>query len=133
VKHSSTPQQRRKNQLAHVRIRAWERLGLHLSKRECKRIACDIQNKHAECIAHISFNLSVWKVILRHSQTCIVVYDKRTKVPATILTERLWMERSFKGKVVVDTTPLKSNLGDDPKIMAELVKLKKGRHNGKTG
>ena len=123
---------KKKNQLSHVRIRAWERLGLHLSKRECSQIAKDVQNGNGKKISRISFTLSIWRVAIRDGQEIIVIYDHKTRFPATVLTERLWYERNYKGDTERSSPlALSCPLGGDPKIVKELEKLK-GSSNERT-
>ena len=107
--------------LDHFRIRAWERVGEHLSKKACHQITKDIQNGRAELLGKLNFTIAVWRVQV-HGKPMIIVYDGALKEPVTVLTEQLWQERKvYNSPKVNDTSPLRAV---DPKMVAELSKLK---------
>jgi len=116
----------RKNRIEHVRQRAWQRVGLNLSAKECELIAERIFREEARLIARISFNLSIWEVETSSGYNIIVIYDKQTASPVTVLTEKMLKENNYRVLYTgMKDKPMHASLSSDPKVMSELAKLKK--------
>lgn len=118
---------KRKYQIEHTRKRARERLSIDLSKKECKRIADSIRSQSDRCtlIGKVSFHLSIWRVKIRDSLEVIVVYDKKTNAPATIMTEELFKgQKMYRSLVPAGNERLAEGIGDNAHLVAELAKVR---------
>ena len=122
-----TDTKKRKYQIEHTRKRAWERLDIGLSKKECERIADNIRSQTGDCtlIGKVSFHLSIWRVKIRDVLEVIVVYDKKTNAPVTIMTEEIFKgQKMYRTLVPVGDKLLTEGLGDNAHLAAELSKVK---------
>lgn len=118
---------KRKYQIEHSRNRAQERLGINLSKKECERISHRIrsQGDGVELVGKVSFHLSVWRVELMSGHKVVVVYDKVTNAPVTIMTEELLKgQKMYKVLVPPGSDRLKEGMGDNAHLASELAKVK---------
>jgi len=115
----------RKNQITHTRNRAWQRLGLHLSKKDCLRISRQIRHKdNAVCRGKISFQLSVWQVSLSPEKSVIILFDGKTQAPVTVLTEQMYQEKYQMLVAGTEENPLKAALAQNPAIAEALGKIR---------
>lgn len=85
-----------KAQKAHAKRRAFERLGIDLSKEEYRGIVAQIRNGRAKFLERQSLRVSLWAVDVVGAQA-VAVYDKQRKTVATLLTFEMFNQRRQEG------------------------------------
>lgn len=78
---------RRENQVAHLKERARERLGIELNRDARRALVADIQQGRAAFLRRQSNRVTLWSLTI-NGVGCVGVYDKQRKTLVTVWVVR---------------------------------------------